>query len=102
VTAADGEEAWGYLQAEAEPEVALLAWIMPGPDCIEICRRVRTNNRRTSAYIIIVTLKPILTTCVLRSGRMLMTSYQSRSALQTFVSASGRAAVSWHCSNLVP
>jgi CheY-like chemotaxis protein len=57
VTAADGDEAWSHLQAEAGPELALLDWIMPGPDGIELCRRVRTSNRRTSVYIIIVTLK---------------------------------------------
>ena len=38
---ADGERAWQVLQAEGGPKLAVLDWVMPGLDGLEVCRRVR-------------------------------------------------------------
>ena len=41
VIASDGAEAWKILQSDSAPRIAILDWIMPGMDGLEICRRVR-------------------------------------------------------------
>src|ERR1017187_3087471 len=57
VVASDGEEAWWRLQQEEGPRLAILDWVMPGLDGIEVCRRVRANNRLRYTYILILTAK---------------------------------------------
>lgn len=52
----DGHEAWEALQREA-PAVAILDWMMPGMDGIEICRRARTIQTSTPTYLILLTAK---------------------------------------------
>jgi two-component system cell cycle response regulator len=37
----DGSEAWRVLQSEDPPRLAILDWMMPGLDGLEVCRRVR-------------------------------------------------------------
>ena len=51
IAAHDGSEAWEVLQAENAPRVALLDWIMPGIDGLEICRRVRASIERNSTKL---------------------------------------------------
>jgi len=53
----DGEEAWRHLQDEAGPRLAILDWMMPGLDGIEVCRRVRAANQASYTYILILTAK---------------------------------------------
>lgn len=55
VVAEDGDEAWRILQAQSAPSLAILDWMMPGMDGIEICRRVRKEIPNTSIYIILLT-----------------------------------------------
>ena len=56
VTAAhDGMEAWEVLQAERAPRVALLDWMMPGMDGLEVCRRVRARSSQPYVYIMLLT-----------------------------------------------
>ena len=57
VVANDGDEAWRLLQAEDAPQLAILDWMMPGLDGIEVCRRVRATRPITNTYIIILTAK---------------------------------------------
>ncbi|HKR12702.1 MAG TPA: diguanylate cyclase [Pyrinomonadaceae bacterium] len=55
VVAKDGDEAWRLLQAEGAPSCAILDWMMPGMDGIEICRRVRKEVTDKSIYLILLT-----------------------------------------------
>ncbi len=57
VIAFDGNEAWEVLQAEDAPPLAILDWMMPGMDGIEICRRIRENPAPASTFIILLTGK---------------------------------------------
>lgn len=57
VVASDGQEAWRLLQDEEGPRLAILDWLMPGLDGIEVCRRVRTRNNFDYTYILILTAK---------------------------------------------
>jgi DNA-binding response OmpR family regulator len=51
----DGEEAWAALQAEGAPRLAILDWMMPGMDGVEVCRRVRALETLQPPYIILLT-----------------------------------------------
>lgn len=55
IAAHDGAEAWEVLQAENSPRVALLDWMMPGIDGLEICRRVRARSGQLCVYIMLLT-----------------------------------------------
>ncbi len=57
IAAHDGTEAWEVLQAEDAPRVALLDWIMPGIDGLEVCRRVRARSSQPYIYIMLLTVK---------------------------------------------
>lgn len=56
--AASGEEAWELLQNITEPVIALVDWIMPGIDGIELCRRIKRQGiKATHIHVIILTVK---------------------------------------------
>jgi phosphoserine phosphatase RsbU/P len=57
VLACDGDEAWQALQHENAPNLAILDWIMPGMDGIELCRKIRETKSFHSLYIILLTVK---------------------------------------------
>jgi diguanylate cyclase (GGDEF)-like protein len=57
VVARDGTEAWELLQRDDAPALALLDWLMPGLDGVEVCRRVRRSGRLTYVYIVMLTVK---------------------------------------------
>jgi sigma-B regulation protein RsbU (phosphoserine phosphatase) len=52
-----GEEAWAVLQREDAPSLAILDWMMPGMDGLEICRRVRERKDSSLTYILLLTAK---------------------------------------------
>ena len=52
-----GEEAWAILEQEDSPSLAILDWMMPGMDGIEICRRVRQRQTSSQTYLILLTAK---------------------------------------------
>jgi CheY-like chemotaxis protein len=54
----DGTHAWEALQAEDAPQLAILDWLMPGMDGIEICRQVRKSPRARPIYVILLTQLP--------------------------------------------
>jgi two-component system, cell cycle response regulator len=53
--ARDGEEAWEMLSQEGSPRLAILDWMMPGLDGLEVCRRVRGLDLDGYTYILILT-----------------------------------------------
>ena len=57
VMARDGNEAWSILERADAPRLAVLDWMMPGVDGVEICRRVRSANREPYVYILLLTAR---------------------------------------------
>ena len=57
VVVSDGEAAWRELSAHDGPALAILDWMIPELDGIEVCRRVRSNNRSRYVYLILLTGK---------------------------------------------
>ena len=57
VLARDGKQAWEILQSESAPRVAILDWMMPGMDGVEVCRRVRAAAREPYIYIVLLTAR---------------------------------------------
>ena len=55
--ARDGNEAWRILQSAEAPRLAILDWMMPGTDGVELCRRVRSTNREPYIYILLLTAR---------------------------------------------
>jgi len=53
----NGHEAWQALQRENAPQLAILDWMMPGMDGIDICRNVRASSKLQSMYIILLTTR---------------------------------------------
>jgi phosphoserine phosphatase RsbU/P len=53
----DGNEAWQMLQAQDAPLLAILDWIMPGLDGLEICHRVRQRPTLSPVHLILLTSK---------------------------------------------
>jgi len=57
VVAEDGNKAWEIMQRPDAPRVAILDWIMPGIDGVELCRRIRERSSAEYVYIIMLTVK---------------------------------------------
>ncbi len=57
LTATNGEEAWEVLQGEDPPSLAILDWMMPEMDGLEVCRKVRQCDRLKLTYLILLTAK---------------------------------------------
>ena len=55
VEARDGEEAWQILHGEDAPKLAILDWLMPGLDGLELCRRIRALADAPYRYLILLT-----------------------------------------------
>ena len=55
--ARDGTEAWEILQRDDAPRLALLDWMMPGMDGVELCRAVRASSREPYIYILLLTAR---------------------------------------------
>jgi sigma-B regulation protein RsbU (phosphoserine phosphatase) len=57
VVTSDGDAAWQVLQAPDAPQLAILDWMMPGKDGVEICRQIRESSQSDPKYIILLTSK---------------------------------------------
>ena len=57
MVAKEGEEAWGILQGNDAAQLAILDWMMPGRDGIDICRSLRQRKGRAYIYIILLTAR---------------------------------------------
>jgi sigma-B regulation protein RsbU (phosphoserine phosphatase) len=57
VSCANGAEAWQALHAANSPNLAILNWMMPGMDGVQLCRELRKQKRRDYVYIILLTAR---------------------------------------------
>ena len=57
VVAQDGLQAWQILDAADAPRLAILDWMMPGLDGVQLCRRVRAASREPYVYILLLTAR---------------------------------------------
>jgi two-component system cell cycle sensor histidine kinase/response regulator CckA len=56
LAAANGGEAWERITRD-RPQIAILDWMMPGADGLELCRRVRAQGGDQPIYVILLTAK---------------------------------------------
>ena len=57
ISAVDGHEAWQVLQADNAPRLAILDWVMPGMDGVDVCRKVREQLTGPYIYMLLLTSK---------------------------------------------
>jgi diguanylate cyclase (GGDEF)-like protein len=55
VSVCDGQAAWELLDSDEAPRIAILDWVMPGVEGVDICRRVRARLGRSYVYLILLT-----------------------------------------------
>jgi two-component system cell cycle response regulator len=51
----DGVEAWEVLRGTNTPTLAILDWMMPGMDGVEVCRKVRQREQEPYIYLLLLT-----------------------------------------------
>ncbi|HET7215391.1 MAG TPA: response regulator transcription factor [Terriglobia bacterium] len=57
VVVTDGAEAWRVMESADPPRLAIIDWMMPLMDGVEICRRERETHHASPAYIILLTAR---------------------------------------------
>jgi DNA-binding response OmpR family regulator len=57
VAVSDGQAALEVLREESSPKLAILDWMMPRLDGLEVCRRVRALIKPEPPYILMLTSK---------------------------------------------
>jgi phosphoserine phosphatase RsbU/P len=57
VCASDGDEAWRILRGADAPRLAILDWMMPGRDGIDVCRQLRGEDQPHYVYVLLVTTR---------------------------------------------
>ena len=55
IAAHDGVEAWERIAGDQPPALAIVDWMMPGLDGIELCQRIRATPLRSPLYVILLT-----------------------------------------------
>jgi len=55
--ATDGQQALELLQGDNAPRLALLDWMMPELDGVEVCKRLRADQKRMLTYVLLLTAK---------------------------------------------
>jgi PAS domain S-box-containing protein len=57
VIASNGLEAWDALRSEKAPRLALLDWMMPELDGVDVVRRVRESPQHSTPYVILLSAR---------------------------------------------
>jgi len=57
IVTSNGQDAWGILQRPDTPQLAVLDWMMPVEDGIEVIRKLRSLKRDRYVYAILLTAK---------------------------------------------
>ena len=57
VSVSDGAEAWMQLNSAQRPRLAILDWMMPEVDGLELCQRIRDKITDDYIYIILLTAR---------------------------------------------
>src|SRR6202035_5386162 len=57
VSAEDGKAAWGLLNVPDAPRIALVDWMMPGRNGVDVCREMRAHRPEPYTYILLLTAK---------------------------------------------
>lgn len=57
VAVVDGAEAWAAMQQPGAPRLAILDWMMPRMDGLEVCRLIRQTLTEAPPYLIMLTAK---------------------------------------------
>lgn len=57
IFAESGDQAWKVLEGRESPRLALIDWVLPGIDGIELCRRIRRRDSNDYVYTILLTSK---------------------------------------------
>ena len=57
VVAHDGAAAWERIVGDEPPALAIVDWMMPGLDGIELCRRIRAATLPSPVYVILLTAR---------------------------------------------
>ena len=55
IVARDGLEAWNVLESEEAPQLAILDWMMPHRDGLDVCRALREQTDRPYVYVLLLT-----------------------------------------------
>jgi phosphoserine phosphatase RsbU/P len=53
----NGLDAWECLKSDDAPSLAILDWMMPGLDGVEVCRRIRKESAGKHLYVILLTAR---------------------------------------------
>jgi two-component system cell cycle response regulator len=57
VTVEDGNAAWAQLNQPDAPRIALLDWLMPGQNGIDVCKKMRLHRPEPYTYMLLLTVK---------------------------------------------
>jgi DNA-binding response OmpR family regulator len=57
VVASEGRQAWQALEGEDVPRIAILDWMMPEMDGVQLCRCIRERRKEAYTYILLLTAK---------------------------------------------
>jgi two-component system cell cycle response regulator len=57
VSAEDGDAAWEVLKTPDAPRMALLDWMMPGQNGVDVCRTLRKQRPEPYTYILLLTAR---------------------------------------------
>jgi diguanylate cyclase (GGDEF)-like protein len=57
LAACDGDEAWKILEQPGSPQLAILDWMMPGLDGVQLCLALRKREVEPYVYVLLLTAK---------------------------------------------